>query len=263
MTRINRIILPLLFPFLIILLWYFAVRFHWVDGSYAASPEDVVKKIFQLFTDKESTNTGYFPLQIVISLGRLFVGILVGCIMGIAAAFINTSFKKIDKLVSPTLSFLAPIPVVIWIPFFIMIFGTSDIYKIGLIAIATFFLIYINLYTAYSSINKNYLEIGEIYEKNLIERFRYIYFPYGLESLFTTLRLCIAIGWIVIYVTEYGDAEEKLGGLGYFIAHNRAMGNIEEKFAGVIVLAALSFTMDYLVRLAQKHYLKWQNKSEP
>jgi ABC-type nitrate/sulfonate/bicarbonate transport system permease component len=108
--------------------------------------------------------------------------------------------------------------------------------------------------------NKNYLEIGLIYEKSIFERFKHIYFQYGLESLFTTLRLSIAIGWIVIYVAEYGSATIGRGGLGYFIAHNRQMGNVEEQFAGVIILATLSFIMDYIVRRVQKRCLKWQNK---
>ena len=121
---------------------------------------------------------------------------------------------------------------------------------------------YINLYTSYKSINKNYLDIGSIYEKKIFERFKLIYFPYGLESFFTALRLSIAIGWIVIYVVEYGNAKGNMGGLGYFIAHNKAMGNVEQQFAGVIILAVLSFIIDFIIQKIQKHYLNWQNKKE-
>jgi ABC-type nitrate/sulfonate/bicarbonate transport system permease component len=76
------------------------------------------------------------------------------------------------------------------------------------------------------------------------------------------LRLSIAIAWIVLYVVEYGDSSEKTGGLGFFIAHNRYMGNIEQLFAGVVILAILSFIMDFIIQIIQKHCLKWQNKKE-
>ena len=258
-NRTKKIFLSIIFPVLLIAIWHFAVVLEGVPNTHSTTPLAVIKKIIELFADK----TEHLFIQIGYSLMRLISGVLIGCLLGIIVAFTNTIFRKADNVISPTLNFLAPIPIVIWIPFFIMIFGIgAETYKIGLIAVSTFFLIYINLYTSYKSINKNYLDIGAIYEKKIFERFKLIYFPYGLESLFTALRLSIAIGWIVIYVVEYGNAIGKTSGLGYFIAHNKAMGNVEKQFAGVIILAVLSFIIDFIIQKMQKRFLKWQNKEE-
>ncbi len=248
--------IPYVFPIILLLIWQLITQFGLIPKSLSATPIDVIRQIGQEF------KTWDFTIKILLSLYRLFFGLVIGVSFGIIMAFINATFFKLDRFFSPTLNFLAPIPIVIWIPFFIMIFGNSDFYKIGLISVSTFFLIYINLYTSYKSINKRYIEIGLIYEKKLWARFKEILFPHGLESLFTTIRLCIAIGWIVIYVTEYGNSTQNVGGLGYYIGYNRSMGNVEKQFAGVIVLALLSFGMDFLTVKLQLRYLSWKNKLE-
>jgi ABC-type nitrate/sulfonate/bicarbonate transport system permease component len=165
-NRIKTILLSIVFPIVLIAIWHIAVVLEWVDSSDAAKPFAVIEKMITLFVDKNASGTGYIPTYIAYSLMRLISGVMIGCFLGVSVAFVNTIFRKIYKFFSPTLKFLAPIPIVIWIPFFIMMFGSgTEIYKIGLIAVSTFFLTYINLYASYKSINKNYLDIGFIYEK--------------------------------------------------------------------------------------------------
>ena len=141
-NRIKKIFLSIIFPISLITIWHFAVVLKWVPNSLSATPLAVMEDTVKLFANKEASNTGYMPIHIGFSLMRLMSGVLIGCFLGITVAFINTVFRRVDNVISPTLNFLAPIPIVIWIPFFIMIFGSGpETYKIGLIAVSTFFLI--------------------------------------------------------------------------------------------------------------------------
>lgn len=257
-------IIPLIFPLFLLLFWEVSFSNSWVSNSMSAPATSVISKTYSLIVNNypEPEVGGAFIPKVVRSLYRLSAGIIIGMILGTTFAFINVSSKITNRLINPTLSFLAPIPLVIWIPFCLMIFDNGNLYNIGLVSISSFFLFYTSLYSSYSSVQNSYLELGSIYEKSRWEKFKNIMFPSGLESFFTSIRLSIAIGWIAIYMTEYGSTTDKSMGLGYYIGYNRQIGKVEEQFAGVIVLGVLSFAMDKFIQLGQDHFLRWQERKQ-
>ena len=75
-----------------------------------------------------------------------------------------------DRFFSPTLYLLAGIPVVVWIPFWVMFFGTEELFKIAMAAITTYFLVHVQAFQAFRSVQKDYSELAEIYEEGRIKR---------------------------------------------------------------------------------------------
>jgi ABC-type nitrate/sulfonate/bicarbonate transport system permease component len=143
-----------------------------------------------------------------------------------------------------------------------MIFSGNDSYKIGLIAFGTFLLVYLNMFTSFSSISKKYIELGKIYEKNHWIIFSSISFPNSLEIFLTSLRFSIAISWIVLFVVEYSNSLANTGGLGYLIQDFKYTGKVEEMFASVLILAIVSYLLDKSIVLIMKRKLKWTDKDE-
>ena len=107
-----------------------------------------------------------FNVDLGINVRQLVVlplAIMVGVLLGV----FTSMNKYINSLLNPSIQFLSGVPVVVWIPFWIMVFGIGESFKIGLILISTFFMVYGSTFQAINSIGKEYLELTKLYKKSL------------------------------------------------------------------------------------------------
>lgn len=252
----NRYIQAAIFPILLILFWGFAVRMNFIPVSQAADPVAVFIKIIDLLA------TPSFLLQLAFSLERLVIGAVIALILGTSLGLFLVISPSINNLFSPTLKFLAGLPVVLWMPFWIMFFGLGETFKIGLAAMGAFFLIYTYTTVAANATSKKYIELCQIYEKSKSEILLKVLFPEALPAILTALRVSLGIGWIVLFFVEYATANVGKEGLGWFIANARAVGRVEEEFAGLIILALMAFLLNNLILVIQKKLIYWKQTLE-
>lgn len=253
MNKIIKSIIGLILPITLLLIWELAAKKLWLPPSLSAAPSDILINCFHLFVE------GILFKHLIFSLIRIFISISIGLFLGAFIGFMVGQFKILDNLVSPFLGLLAPVPVVVWIPFVIMAFGTGEYYKVSLASLATFLIIFIHTYRGVSSISKQYFELSSIYEKSWISMIRNIYLPASLPSILTGIRIALAISWIVIFFVEFGSSVEGSEGLGWFINDSRQMGRVEDEYAGVFTLAIAGYLTDLIVLKIQRYSLRWAN----
>jgi len=244
------------FPLLLMVIWETVVRLELVPPSQSAAPSDVLSTLWHLIVSGELIKQAGF------SLARLVTGVLAGGLIGIITGIILATSKIGDRFFSPTIQFLAGIPIVLWMPFCVMIFRTEEAFKISLAAVCTFFLVTLLTLQAVRLVEKKYLELATLYGRNFSEKVREIYLPYSAPSIFSALRISLVIVWIVLFFVEYAIATPGREGLGWFIADARSVGKIEEEFAGLFFLGLLAFFTDWLVAKAQKGVSSWRESLE-
>ena len=257
MSKLKFKIIPFILPIILVILWEALITLELVKiSSLNTKPTDIINRFFGFFIDDEYSDKQVVK-NIEISLKRLIIGVTIGSLTGILLAYLNSKFEKLRAFTNPTLTVIGPIPIIIWIPVFIMLFKGEESYKTGLVAFSTFLLIYLNMFTSFNSISKKYIELGKIYEKNHWEIFKSIYFPNSLGIFLTSLRFCIAIGWVVLFIVEYSNSVSNEGGLGYLIQDFRYNGRTEEMFSSVLILAIISYILDRFLLFIMKLKLKW------
>jgi sulfonate transport system permease protein len=243
-------------PMLLVLLWEIVVRFGLVPPSQSAAPSTVIVSLAKLIWSGILINHALYSLM------RLFAGVMLGTIAGVLTSVVLASYRRADKLFSPTLQLFAGVPIVLWMPFCVMFFGTGETFKVSLAAISTFFLVNTLTFLAISSIDKDYVELAEIYEKGFRQKVQHVLLPAATPAIFSAVRAALALGWIVLFFVEYAASTEGQEGLGWFIADARAVGKIEEEFAGLLFLAVLAFTADRLLAALQRRLLDWSDTVE-
>src|SRR5207249_3186949 len=98
--------------------WDLLVRFKAVPHSQAAAPLDVAVTLGRLLTSGPLLkDSGY-------SLIRLSSGIAIGCVLAVVFCLGATLYRTISAFLGPTVQLLAGVPVVLWMPFCVMFFGT-------------------------------------------------------------------------------------------------------------------------------------------
>lgn len=150
----------LIVPGTLILAWEVATRANWLPPSQSAAPSKV---IWQLVSQLVSGTLG---IQALYSLMRLSIGVSIGTILGICCGVLTSQSRRVDRFLSPTMQFLAPIPVIVWIPFLIMLFGLGEPSKVALVAVCVFFLLHIHTFQTIRSVESNYVELADMYEKD-------------------------------------------------------------------------------------------------
>jgi sulfonate transport system permease protein len=116
-----------------------------------------------------------------------------GTILGVFSGVVLGSSRTADRLLSPTVGFLAGLPVVVWMPFWIVLLGSGEGFKIGLTLTATYFLVHIHTFQAVRVVGVRYIELAEMYEKSLYEKIESVrltpFLPRGFSaSLLQTTR---------------------------------------------------------------------------
>ena len=98
----------------IFVLWSIAVAFEWASPIFLPPPSDVVKQLWLFFT--EGFRGSSFWEHMGVSLYRLLVGFVLGCIIGIPIGFAMALSKVCRGLFDPIVEFMRPIPPLALIP---------------------------------------------------------------------------------------------------------------------------------------------------
>ena len=253
MHSLQKLALSAALPAALLSLWEISARAGWLPPSLSASPSAVAINIVRLlWSGPLLSHLGY-------SLLRILTAVTIAAAVGVLSGICLTQSQRLDTLVSPTLQFLAPVPVVAWMPFVILFFGAGEAYKIILAALAGFLIIHLHTYQAIRAIGREYIELSQMYECDIVERVRHVLLPAALPGIFVGLRLTLAIAWIVIFFVEFGSATQGSEGLGWFIADSRALGRVEDEYAGVVVLGVVGYLTDRLMAKLQAHSLRWSD----
>lgn len=254
--RLASLISAWIVPLVLVVSWEMIVRAQWVAPSQSAAPSRVTVRLVELIWSGVLVNHALY------SLVRLFLGVSLGASIAVLTSVALASIPKADRIFSPSVQLFAGVPIVLWMPFCVMFFGTGEVFKVSLIAISAFLLVHTSTFQAIRTIEKDYIELADVYEKSFGEKLRDVLLPFATAAIFSALRASFALGWIVLFFVEYASSREGREGLGWFIADSRSVGRIEEEFAGLITLAIIAFVVDKLIATVQKHFLRWSDSLE-
>lgn len=146
--------------------------------------------------------------------------------------------KKADRIISPVVYILYPIPKIAFLPILMLLFGLGDVSKIILIITVIIFQILLAVRDAVKEISHQLLLSAKSLGLNAWQRYLHVIIPATLPNLVTSLRIGIGISISVLFFSENFATSY---GLGYFIMHAWAILKYKEMFAGIISLSLMGF----------------------
>lgn len=233
-----------------------AARTGVLPPSLSAAPSTVVATLVDLIL------SGEILYHMLYSVTRIVVAALVGMSLGILVGAAAGSSRQIEAFTSPTLQLVAPVPAIAWMPLFIMLYGTGEVYKVSLAAFGIFLIAYLQTFRGIREVRQSFLELAAMYEKPAAVTALRILLPGALPSIFTALRLSLALAWILVFFVEYSSAREGTGGLGWYVSDARSVGRVEHEYAGLLAVAFLGFLVDLVVVAMQSRALRWSESAD-
>jgi len=242
--RLFTIVLPVF----ILLLWEFSSRMGFVKSTLLPSPTDI------FITSLNMIKSGELFHHLGISIFRVLQGYAIGASLGIAVGVLTGLFPKIEQIFSLFLGFLRPIPVIAWVPVLILWMGIDESSKITVIAIGSFWPVLINVVDGIRNVDKRYLEVAQILEKNRKQVLFKVVFPSALPSIFTGLRIGIGTAWMCVVGAELIAASS---GIGYLIMYSRELLQSDVMYVGVFSIGITGLLIDKLLKIIEARLLKW------
>jgi sulfonate transport system permease protein len=246
--QVENIGLLCIVPVLLLIIWELCSDFGVIKSTLLPPPS----LIFHTFIDLLLSGELFHHLGI--SIWRVLQGYIIGALFGILIGVLCGLFKKIDTALSLILGFLRPIPVIAWVPVFILWMGIDEASKITVIAIGSFWPVLVNVIDGIRNVDKKYLEVARILEKNSFQILTKVIFPSALPNIFTGLRVGIGIAWMCVVGAELIAASS---GIGYLIMYSRELLQSDVMYVGVFSIGITGFLIDKLLRILERKLLKW------
>ena len=191
-----------------------------------------------------------------VSLWRVTAGMLLSVLVAAPAGLAIGGSVRLNRLFSPIIYLLYPIPKVVFVPVVILFLGIGDTAKIIIMFLILFFQIVVLVRDQASGIAPQLIQSLQSLGAGRRALFRFIYFPASLPAILTALRQSIGTAVAVLYITELSATRY---GLGYYIYYKGStLLDYPSMYAGVIAMSLLGLGMYFTVDWLERKWCKWK-----
>lgn len=227
----------LLIPTIIIILWYITSYWKILNPYIIPAPMKILE-ITTILIKK-----GILFRHILASFQRVLIGFLTAFLLAFPLAVLVGIYPDINDYINPVLEFVRHIPPIATIPMLILWLGIGEASKIAVIILATFFPIYLNTLNGVVGCDKKLLEVGDIFEFTMTEKFLKIILPSALPSVIVGMRLGLGYSWRALIGAELIAASS---GIGYMIMDAEQLSRPDIIIVGIITIGLLGLLIDHI-----------------
>lgn len=249
MGRVNRVVLPLLLPALLIVLWLVLSR---NSTSAFYPPLTGILGQFGQFWQHNVTS------DVLPSLRRMYEGYAIGSVVAIVLGVGLALSQWAYRFLYPLIEFVRALPGTLVALVFFAIFGTDDSGKVILIAVACSFPVLLNVIDGVRGLDPTLRDVASSYRLTLGQRLWSVILPYASPRIAAGLRTGLSIAFIVMIASEFLGGTD---GIGYFTFAAAEVLKMEPMWAGVISLGLLGFLSNLLFSIVEGRILRWYHRS--
>ncbi|HEU0293050.1 MAG TPA: ABC transporter permease [Anaerolineales bacterium] len=210
-------------------------------------------KVFSVFIQElQSDLLSHFAF----SLWRVFAGMALSVLVAAPVGLAIGGSKKLNRLFSPLIYLLYPIPKVVFVPVVILFLGIGDVAKIAIMFLILFFQIIVLVRDQASGLPPQLIQSLQSLGAGRRALFRFVYLPASLPAILTALRQSIGTAVAVLYITELSATKY---GLGYYIYYNGStLLDYPAMYAGVVAMSLLGLGMYFTVDWLERKWCQWK-----
>lgn len=252
-TLISRKFLFSLFGFLLLITaWHILSLF--VHNIVIAPPYEAFRSLYELI------GTEQFQEHFMVTIKRLFTGIIWGGLAGFMLGLLAGINKDIKNLLEPMRWALMSVPPVVVVLLAMLWFGMGSTTIVFVVGVVLLIPVYINTLKGMEVIDEDLLEMSRIYKLSLWLKLRHIYIPAITGYLLAAMVIVTGQGVRIVILAEVLGASE---GIGYALSIAGTLLNTPEFYAYIIVGFCIVGIAEFLVlRPIQNYALRWKRQEQ-
>lgn len=251
--RVAGRLLPLLVPLALLLAWQLSARLGWLPPQIMPSPHAVLLAI------RDSIASGDLQANLAKTLLWLLEGYAVGAVLALAIGILIGLSQTASDYIYPSFKAIAYVPVLGWLPLWLVLLGVGDALKVVLVAQATLSPIVFSTHDGIRGVPAQLIELGRVTGLNRRQMLRRIVLPHAFPSIWSGIRFGLTKAWLALVAVELLASTE---GLGFMMVNARSLYQLDVMFVSVVAIGLVGFALDRGLEAIEKHVLRWRDAPE-
>ncbi|WP_082640434.1 ABC transporter permease subunit [Aureimonas sp. N4] len=247
-ARLGRALAPWALPIALLIVWEVAARTGLVNARLLPAPSAVALAGWRTLLD------GSLAANVLASSQRALIGLVIGGGLGFGLGLATGLWRPVETLLDSSVQMIRNVPHLALIPLVILWFGIGETAKIFLVVLGVFFPIYINTFHGVRTVDRQLVEMAEVYGLDRRAQLLRIILPGALPSILVGLRYALGLMLLTLIVAETISASS---GLGYMTMNAREFFQTDVVILGILVYALLGKLADAATRAIERRALAW------
>lgn len=218
--------------------WYLATEVWGVSGLLLPKPGAVLRELIEVL------RTGEFVTDLRITLGELAAAFTLSAVAGMLLGYSVSRSRYWTLAVEPLVSALYAIPIILFLPLYVLFFGLGPASKIALGATISFFPVALSTVAGFSGVECAYTVAARSMGCSDYQLFRWVLLPAALPVILTGLRIGFTVALLSILGAETISSVSGLGHRIVSLGENMAMARM---FAYIVFAVAIAVSLNTIV----------------
>ena len=230
-------------------IWELICQSGIVSSLFLPAPTAIISALLQMIAD------GEIGVSLAASLYRILAGFFIGSLVGLAVGLVTGTSALMDKIGTPIVNAIYPIPKIALLPLFILWLGIGELSKVTIIALGVFFPVAMNTYSGVKNVDTLLLKVAASFNASWWMTMKSVVLPNALPMIFAGLRLAAGTSLLLLVAAEMIAAQV---GIGALILHYGDLMITDRLMAGVIVLSLLGLVFNLILQFLERKAIPWK-----
>jgi len=222
----------------VVLLWYLAATRWGVNRLLLPNPVAVFDNLVDIL------RSGEFLDDLWTTLRELVAAFAISATSGITLGYAISRSPYLVKVFEPLFAAIYAIPIILFLPLFVLFLGLGPASKIAIGATISFFPIVINTVAGFGNVEPLFVTAARAMGASDYHLFRHVLLPAALPVILTGLRMGFTTALLSIIGSE---TLASLAGLGHRIVYLAEGMEMARMFAYIVFVMAIAVTLNTIV----------------
>ena len=191
------------------------------------------------------------------TIGRVLSGLVIASVLSVTLGVAIRYFLLFERLTLPTITLLAPVSPIAWLPVAIFMFGIGNRPAVFMVVVALLFHMTLSTVAQIDGVNRNFIHVARTMGASKRQIYARVIVPAILPGMLLVLRMNLFAAWMAVLIAETTGVGY---GLGQIIMLARNTFNPSLVFFTIALIGVLGFSFDFALRLLQNRLLYWVPK---
>jgi ABC-type nitrate/sulfonate/bicarbonate transport system permease component len=227
--------------------WVLLTSSHAVNSLFLPSPASVIAALGHLVV------TNAFWGAVGVTAFTTAVAYAIAVVAGIVMGFFIGRSPVLTAAYRPVLAGMFAIPITLFFPLFVVMFGLGPGSKIAFGALYGFFPVVLNTIAGFAGVEPLFLRSARSQGATRVQALRHIFVPGAWPVVVAGLR----IGFFITFASVLGgETLSSASGVGHAIAHEADLLDSAPMFAWILIVAAASVGLNLALSMIEKRAVR-------
>jgi ABC-type nitrate/sulfonate/bicarbonate transport system permease component len=229
-------------------LWYLATNRWGVNRLLLPNPVAVWQQLLDVL------RTGEYLPDLRVTLTELVIAFALSMTSGTLVGFFVSRRRYTVRVFDPLFAALYSIPIILFLPLYVLFFGLGPASKIALGATISFFPIVLSTIAGFSNVDRVLVTAARAMGASDYQLFRYVLVPAALPVILSGLRMGFTVALLSIIGSE---TIASLAGLGHHIVELAEGMDMARMFAYIVFVVVIAALLNGIVSFLEARGRRW------